>query len=84
VGTGKTTLARAILGGVTADRGSIYISTKHTGCCAQKPLLIDSGIKMTVCSRENDTETHQEWYETVIRACGLEEDIKQLAGGIWE
>jgi ATP-binding cassette subfamily C (CFTR/MRP) protein 1 len=81
VGTGKTTLARAILGDVTPDSGSISISTKRIGYCAQKPWLINASIKTMVCGPASATEIDEAWYKTVIHACGLEEDIEQLSGG---
>jgi len=81
VGTGKTTLARAILGDVTLDSGSISVSTKRIGYCAQKPWLINANIKTIVCGPASEIEIDEEWYETVIRGCGLEEDIEQLSGG---
>jgi ABC-type bacteriocin/lantibiotic exporter with double-glycine peptidase domain len=81
MGTGKTTLARAILGDVTPDSGSIFVSTKSIGYCAQKPWLINASIKTIVCGPAGATEVDGEWYKTVIRACGLEEDIEQLSCG---
>ena len=81
VGTGKTTLARAILGDVKSDRGTISVSTKRIGYCAQKPWLINASIKRMVCGLTDDVEIDENWYKTVIHACGLEEDIEQLSGG---
>ena len=81
VGTGKTTLARAILGDVEPDKGSISVSTKRIGYCAQKPWLINTSVRTMVCGLTEDVGIDEDWYETVIRACGLEEDIEQLGGG---
>lgn len=81
VGAGKTTLARAILGDITPDTGSISVSTKRIGYCAQKPWLINANIKTLVCGPAETTEVDEEWYNTVIHACGLQEDIEQLSGG---
>jgi ATP-binding cassette, subfamily C (CFTR/MRP), member 1 len=81
VGTGKTNLARAILGDVAPDQGSIAVSTKRIGYCAQKPWLMNSSIKTMVCGPLGETEVDEEWYKTVICACGLQEDIEQLSGG---
>ncbi|KAK9424895.1 putative ABC transporter [Seiridium unicorne] len=78
VGTGKTTLARAILGDITPDYGSISVSTKLIGYCAQKPWLINDNIKTTICGGERLID--EEWYHTVTHACGLQEDIEQLSG----
>jgi ATP-binding cassette subfamily C (CFTR/MRP) protein 1 len=83
VGTGKTTLARAILGDVTPDSGLVSVSTKRIGYCAQKPWLINASIKTMICGPAGETEADEEWYKTVIHACGLDEDIKQLNDG-WE
>jgi ATP-binding cassette subfamily C (CFTR/MRP) protein 1 len=47
VGTGKTTLARAILGDVIPDSGLISVATKRIGYCAVLPVrqkLTRSGI----------------------------------------
>ncbi|KAH8591587.1 P-loop containing nucleoside triphosphate hydrolase protein [Bisporella sp. PMI_857] len=79
VGTGKTTLARAILGDVTPDSGLISVSTKRIGYCAQKPWLINASIKTIVCGSASETEIDEEWYKIVIRACDLEKDIEQFS-----
>lgn len=81
VGTGKTTLARAILGDITPDSGSVCVSTKRIGYCAQKPWLINASIKMNICSSVEATDIDDEWYQTVVNACGLREDIEQFTGG---
>jgi ABC-type transport system involved in cytochrome bd biosynthesis fused ATPase/permease subunit len=80
IGAGKTTLARAILGDIAPDSGSIAVSSKHIAYCAQKPWLINSSIKAMVCGLADEKEIDDEWYQTVICACGLDEDIKQLSG----
>jgi ATP-binding cassette subfamily C (CFTR/MRP) protein 1 len=80
IGAGKTTLARAILGDVIPDSGSISVSTKRIGYCAQKPWLINASIREMICGPAGETEVDEEWYKTVISACGLEEDIEQLSG----
>jgi ATP-binding cassette subfamily C (CFTR/MRP) protein 1 len=81
VGVGKTTLARAILGDISPDSGSISVSTKRIGYCAQKPWLVNASIKTMVCGLTSNTEIDEGWYKTVIHACGLEDDIEQLSGG---
>ncbi|KAG9247609.1 putative multidrug resistance protein [Calycina marina] len=80
VGSGKTTFARAILGDVAPDSGSIAVSTKRIGYCAQKPWLTNASIKAMVCGPSSE-ECDEQWYRTVIHACGLDEDIEQLTGG---
>jgi ATP-binding cassette subfamily C (CFTR/MRP) protein 1 len=34
-----------------------------------------------VCGLTDEVEIDENWYRTVIHACGLEEDIEQLNGG---
>ncbi|KAI4597331.1 hypothetical protein KJ359_004437 [Pestalotiopsis sp. 9143b] len=78
VGTGKTTLARAILGDIAPDSGSILVSTKRIGYCAQKPWLVNASIKDMICGFRDETGIDEEWYKTVIHACGLGEDIEKM------
>jgi ATP-binding cassette, subfamily C (CFTR/MRP), member 1 len=80
VGAGKTTLARAILGDIIPDGGSISVSTNRIGYCAQKPWLINASIKTMICGPAGETEVDEQWYKTVIGACGLAEDIEQFSG----
>lgn len=81
VGTGKTTLAKAVLGEVPADSGSIAVSTKRMGYCAQTPWLINASVKTTICGTEDEKHIDQEWYSNVLHACGLDEDLEQLSIG---
>ncbi|KAK9772774.1 putative ABC transporter [Seiridium cardinale] len=81
VGTGKTTLARAILGDVPPETGSIAVSSKRIGYCAQKPWLVNASIKSIVCGPIADSDFDEEWYSKVIDACGLVEDIERSSTG---
>lgn len=79
VGTGKTTLARAILGDVPPEKGTIGISSRRIGYCAQKPWLINASIKSIVCGPTLDHDIDEDWYQTVIDACDLVEDMKHFS-----
>jgi ABC-type bacteriocin/lantibiotic exporter with double-glycine peptidase domain len=79
VGTGKTTLAKAILGDVPPENGSITVTSKRIGYCAQKPWLTNASIKDIICGPDAELEIDEEWYRTVIHACALEEDIQRLS-----
>lgn len=81
VGTGKTTLARAMLGDVPPEKGTIIISTKRIGYCAQKPWLINASIKKIICGPIPDSDIDEEWYNTVVHVCGLVEDIEHFNKG---
>ncbi|KAH8658409.1 hypothetical protein BX600DRAFT_469082 [Xylariales sp. PMI_506] len=81
VGTGKTTLAKAILGELAPQSGTISVSSTLIGYCAQKPWLVNASIKDNICGPLPDSEIDTEWYNTVLRACDLEEDLAQISGG---
>ncbi|KAK6200636.1 hypothetical protein LQW54_009679 [Pestalotiopsis sp. IQ-011] len=81
VGTGKTTLARAMLGDVPPEKGTITVSTKRIGYCAQKPWLINASIKKIICGPIPDSDIDEGWYNTVVHACGLVEDIEHFNKG---
>ena len=81
VGTGKTTLARAVLGDTPPVIGTISVSSKSIGYCAQKPWLTNASIRKIICGPVAESNVDEEWYRRVIHACGLAEDIEQLGGG---
>lgn len=79
VGTGKTTLARAVLGDVPAENGSISVSSRRIGYCAQKPWLTNASIRSIITGPISETNLDKEWYNTVIDSCGLVEDIEHFS-----
>ena len=78
VGSGKTTLAGAILGEVPLSSGSLALSTKRIGFCPQTPWLPSSSVRDIICE-EGDHDP--EWYKAVIHACGLEQDLDTFPHG---
>lgn len=78
-GAGKTTLIRAMLGEIVPDSGTIAVSTKRIGYCSQKPWLTNVGIKEAICGDMENLD--QAWYETVLHACGLDQDVKEMSIG---
>ncbi|KGO74028.1 ABC transporter, integral membrane type 1 [Penicillium italicum] len=79
VGSGKTTLAMAILGEVSPTKGSISVSSKEIAYCAQAPWLPSVTIREAISGRLVDLDI--EWYNTVIEACGLVADFDSFVGG---
>ncbi|KAJ5753779.1 uncharacterized protein N7511_007932 [Penicillium nucicola] len=79
VGSGKTTLAMAILGEVTATTGSISLYSKEIAYCAQEPWLPSVTIREAIS--ENIIALDMEWYGTVIEACGLVPDFDSFVAG---
>ncbi|KAK7743466.1 hypothetical protein SLS53_004000 [Cytospora paraplurivora] len=82
VGSGKTTLARAILGELPLSQGYVQASPKRVSYCAQIPWLPNQSIKEVICGPNADGEGHDEtWYQKTIHACSLDSDIDILPDG---
>lgn len=77
-GSGKTTLAKAMLGEVSPARGSISVTSKRIGYCEQSPWLPSGTLKSAICWYSPFDSI---WYEQVIRLCCLEEDVSALSDG---
>ncbi|KAF6805035.1 hypothetical protein CMUS01_14711 [Colletotrichum musicola] len=78
VGSGKTTLAKAIMGELPPASGIISVSSKRIGCCQQSPWLPSGTIKEAICAFLPEERS---WYEEVVRLCCLEDDISALPNG---
>ncbi len=82
VGTGKTTLAKALLGDLPPDTGIITTIFGSIAYCAQTAWLINGTIKDIIRGPPgDDTEVDEAWYKRVVHACDLEEDLHQLPDG---
>lgn len=79
VGSGKTLLAKALLGEVQCEAGSVLIATKNTGYCSQVPWLLNSSIQENICCMlDQQTAIDETWYRTVVHACALDVDIRSF------
>jgi len=79
VGTGKTTLAKALLGDLLLDSGKIKTAYGSIAYCSQTTWLTNETIKSSIQGPvANDSEVNQEWYKRVLRACDLDEDLHQF------
>ncbi|TEA20925.1 ABC transporter atnG [Colletotrichum sidae] len=78
VGSGKTTLAKAILGELPTAGGTISVSTKRIASCEQSPWLPSGTLESAICGfLPGETG----WYEEVVRLCCLEDDFAALPDG---
>jgi len=80
VGSGKTTLLKALLGELEPEYGSITISSKDMAYCATVPWLLNVSIQKSICGL-SDAEIDEVWYETVLDACALHQDLEHLPYG---
>lgn len=79
-GSGKSTLLRAMLGEAVLTNGSIYIRDRdhQIAYCDQSPWLRNSSIRENIIVDKMYTK---DWYDTVLNACLLDDDLRQLPNG---
>ncbi|KAJ5657351.1 ATP-binding cassette transporter [Penicillium longicatenatum] len=78
VGSGKTTLALALLGEASST-GTIVVPSKQIAYCAQEAWLPSATICDAISGEASGL--NQEWYDTVVDACGLIPDLEALPHG---
>lgn len=80
-GSGKTTLARAILGELECISGHVSLSYTRVGLCTQIPWLSNGMIRNAILGANHETNMDVEWYQSVVRGCCLDVDIVSLEDG---
>ena len=78
VGCGKSTLLKAILGEVPTMQGTVQMSSLSIAYCDQTPWHTSGTVQRTITAFSDFDEW---WYQSVIRACALEDDLRQLPRG---
>lgn len=78
VGCGKSTLLKVLLGEVPCFGGTVQIASVSVAYCDQSPWHMNETIQQSIIAVSNFDD---KWYKTVLRACALEEDLKQLTQG---
>ncbi len=82
VGSGKTSLLNALMGEMIRDASSgkdpIAIHSRSLAYCSQKPWIVSGSIQDNVLF---GSEFDEDWYNIVIAACCLEDDITSLPHG---
>nr|RBQ99006.1 hypothetical protein FVER53263_03317 [Fusarium verticillioides] len=78
VGSGKTIVARCILGEIPTSSGAISVSTKRIAYCEQSPWLPSGTLKEAVCGFG---KFEPSWYKHVVKLCCLDEDISAFPLG---
>ncbi|KAK4088636.1 hypothetical protein Purlil1_7187 [Purpureocillium lilacinum] len=76
VGSGKTALARAILGELRPASGEITLCSERIGYCDQNPWLPPGTIKQIICSFAEDVDDRR--YQEVVSECCLAQDLASL------
>ena len=78
VGCGKTTLLKALLGEVPALSGTIRMFAGDVSYCDQSPFHMNGTIRETITAF---SEYDERWYNTILEACALDEDLHQMPLG---
>ncbi|KAK4224171.1 P-loop containing nucleoside triphosphate hydrolase protein [Podospora fimiseda] len=79
VGGGKSTLLKAVLGEIEHISGSRRVRRGiKVAFCDQEPWLLDQTIKENIVGNEH---YNAEWYNKVVEACALAQDLDDLAKG---
>ena len=81
VGAGKSTLAKAILGEVPLSKGTITYRTECIAYCSQVPWLPNRTIKQVICGAMAKYFVDNNWYQAVLKACCLDQDLAALPDG---
>lgn len=78
VGSGKSTLLKAFLGEVPIIAGSVKISSSQIAYCDQTPWLMNGTVRDSIIAF---SPVDERWYQQVLDACALREDLAQLPRG---
>ena len=79
VGSGKTTLLRAVLGEAAISEGEFWRNNQERlAYCGQKAWLRNVSIRANITAASHFEKA---WYDEVITACCLVNDLKELPGG---
>ena len=78
VGCGKSTLLNVLLGETTEFDGQLKVFAPEIAYCSQTPWLTNSTLQQNVLG---ESILDIDWYNTVIHACALEQDIELLPLG---
>lgn len=80
VGSGKTTLMKAMLGELPCTSGTVSVSSICMSFCSQTSWLLNTTIRDAICGPSSPA-FDEEWYNTVVYSCALDEDIRQWPEG---
>ncbi|KAH6677549.1 P-loop containing nucleoside triphosphate hydrolase protein [Halenospora varia] len=78
VGCGKSTFINALLGETPIFDGFMNVNTSAIAYCAQTCWLKNDTVQSNILG---ESQFDLQWYNTVLRACGLDHDIKIFPNG---
>ncbi|KAF3018850.1 hypothetical protein E8E14_006783 [Neopestalotiopsis sp. 37M] len=78
IGSGKSTLCKALLGEVPSMQGTVWLRSKSVAYCDQKAVIFNASIRANIIAHSSFAA---ERYDEVIWATMLREDLEQMPGG---
>ncbi|KAL3426779.1 hypothetical protein PVAG01_00288 [Phlyctema vagabunda] len=72
VASGKTTLLKALLGETPSSKGFVHVSTLDFSFCDQTPWLLSQTVQKNILGFATFDNV---WYNSVLHACALDEDV---------
>jgi len=81
IGSGKSTILKAILGEILCESGSMNIVSSNLAYCAQSPWLRNTSIQQSISELADDCALDEAWYNTVVYSCALNQDMEQFPDG---
>ncbi|QPC67918.1 hypothetical protein HYE67_010149 [Fusarium culmorum] len=78
VGSGKSTLMKALLGEVGIMQGSVHALNSTVAYCDQTPWHMNGTVRESIIAFSRPDER---WYQKVLEACALKQDLTQLPRG---
>lgn len=75
VGSGKSTLIQSLVGELPISSGTLERRYSTVAYAAQDPWIMDGTVKENILL---GVELNQEWYDQVVKACGLTVDFEQF------
>ncbi|KAL6875382.1 P-loop containing nucleoside triphosphate hydrolase protein [Trichoderma longibrachiatum] len=80
IGSGKSSLLKAILGETRSTGGKVSLSTPSVAFCDQTPWVMNATIRDNIVAESGVFE--DKWFDTVIEACDLVQDFSRLPDGV--
>ncbi|KAB8254561.1 P-loop containing nucleoside triphosphate hydrolase protein [Aspergillus pseudonomiae] len=79
MGCGKSMLLKTLLGEIEPVEGDIFISDPDVAYCDQPPWIFNSSIKENIIGESHFYDG--EWYRSIINACCLDKDLREMPAG---
>lgn len=80
IGSGKSSLLKAILGETSSTGGTVSLSTPSVAFCDQTPWVMNATIRDNIVAESGHFE--DKWFDTVVEACDLAQDFARLPEGV--